>query len=229
MLLAIAVFIVRPYLRGNNPVPSKPYSVLEMLLEYFWEMVKNAVGSKWVGRVFPVVMTIFLLILTANWIKLLPGFETVGWFREASAENAEKAHPVLPFVGGLYALDGTTDEGTQYELVPFLRGSSTDLNFPASMAVVTVGGDALWSEIAELAAVRDVARGGPAWNAGLRRGDVILSINGEAVSSYSRIAEIVNESIDVPLEVVWLRDGREQSAVVTPDAAEVRAWAWYRY
>lgn len=148
-LLAIAVFIVRPYLRGNNPVPSKPYSVLEMLLEYFWEMVKNAVGSKWVGRVFPVVMTIFLLILTANWIKLLPGFETVGWFREASAAEAEKAHPVLPFIGGLYALDGTTDEGTKYELVPFLRGSSTDLNFPASMAVVTVGGIFLfgaWSQ-----------------------------------------------------------------------------------
>jgi regulator of sigma E protease len=69
--------------------------------------------------------------------------------------------------------------------------------------------------------VGKVKKDGPAWNAGLRRGDVIVSIDGEQVSSYSRIAEIVNESIDVPLDVVWLRDGREQSAVVTPVAAEV--------
>ena len=69
--------------------------------------------------------------------------------------------------------------------------------------------------------VGKVKKDGPAWNAGLRRGDVIESINGEAVTTYSQIAEIVNESIDVPLEIVWLREGREQSAVVTPIAAEV--------
>jgi regulator of sigma E protease len=77
-----------------------------------------------------------------------------------------------------------------------------------------------------LAALQDtrvgkVKKDGPAWDAGLRRGDVIVSINGEEVQTYSRIAEIVNGSIDVPLEMVWLRDGREQSTVVTPVAAEV--------
>jgi len=77
-----------------------------------------------------------------------------------------------------------------------------------------------------LAALQDtrvgkVKKDGPAWNGGLRRGDLIQSINGEVVTTYSQIAEIVNASIDVPLEIVWLRDGREQSAVVTPNAAEV--------
>lgn len=69
--------------------------------------------------------------------------------------------------------------------------------------------------------VGKVKKDGPAWNAGLRRGDVILSIDGAAVSSYSQIAEIVNESIDTPLEIVWTRDGREYSAAITPTAAEV--------
>jgi regulator of sigma E protease len=69
--------------------------------------------------------------------------------------------------------------------------------------------------------VGKVKKDGPAWNAGLRRGDVIVSINDEQVETYSRIAEIVNGSIDTPLEMVWLRDGREQSAVITPAAAEV--------
>jgi regulator of sigma E protease len=66
-----------------------------------------------------------------------------------------------------------------------------------------------------------VKKDGPAWNAGLRRGDVILSIDGQEVSTYSEIAGIVNESIDKPLQFVWRRDGREFSASVTPQAAEI--------
>jgi regulator of sigma E protease len=69
--------------------------------------------------------------------------------------------------------------------------------------------------------VGKVKQGGPAWNAGLRRGDVIVAIEGEAVTSYGQIAEIVNRSIDVPLHVEWLRDGERMSATMTPLAAEV--------
>lgn len=69
--------------------------------------------------------------------------------------------------------------------------------------------------------VGKVKKDGPAWNAGLRRGDVILSIDGAQVNSYSEIAGIVNGSIDTPLQIVWSRDGREHSAEVIPTAAEV--------
>jgi len=69
--------------------------------------------------------------------------------------------------------------------------------------------------------VKNVKKGGPAYEAGLRRGDVIVSIDGKAVPDYPTLAKIVNESIEVPLKVVWRRDGEEMSAVVTPEAAEV--------
>jgi F-type H+-transporting ATPase subunit a len=142
LLLAIALFVVRPYVRGKNPVPSKLYAGFEMLMEYFWNLVKNSVGAKWVRRVFPIVMTIFLLILTANLIKMVPGYETIGWLKEAEEGTVVKAYPAVPFAGGLYALDGASvpaaDATPRYELIPFLRGSATDVNFPASMAVFTV-------------------------------------------------------------------------------------------
>jgi regulator of sigma E protease len=69
--------------------------------------------------------------------------------------------------------------------------------------------------------VGKVKKDGPAWDAGLRRGDLLLSIDDVEVTTYSEIATIINESIDKPLRIVWRRDGQELSAVVTPLPAEV--------
>jgi F-type H+-transporting ATPase subunit a len=151
LLLAVAFFVVRPYVRGDNLVPSKLYAGFEMLLEYFWNLTKSTVGATWAPRVFPISMTIFLLIFAANMVKMIPGYETVGWMKEPEAGSTVKGYPADPITGDLYALNGVkpgkdASEAEQaayeakpkYELVPFLRGSATDINFPASMAVFAV-------------------------------------------------------------------------------------------
>lgn len=69
--------------------------------------------------------------------------------------------------------------------------------------------------------VGNVKKGGPAWKAGLRRGDVIVSIDGKPVHRYGEIAEIVNESIDKPLQVVWKRGEEIIEATIVPEPAEV--------
>jgi regulator of sigma E protease len=69
--------------------------------------------------------------------------------------------------------------------------------------------------------VGKVKRGGPAWNAGLRRGAVITSIDGLPVTNYSQVAEKVNASIDTPLQLTWTHEGEVHSATVTPEAATV--------
>jgi F-type H+-transporting ATPase subunit a len=151
LLLAIALLVVRPYVKGKTLAPSKLVVGFEMLLEYFWNLTRNTVGAKWSHRVFPIMITIFLLILSANLIKMLPGYETVGWLKEVEAGSNVKAYPAVQIAGDLYGLDGVTpgENATdaekaayqaepKYELVPFLRGSATDINFPASMAVFAV-------------------------------------------------------------------------------------------
>jgi F-type H+-transporting ATPase subunit a len=150
LLLAIALFVVRPYVRGKNPIPPKLYAGLEMLIEYFWNLAQSSAGVKWARRFFPIVMTIFLLIVTANTIKMIPGYETIGWLKPVAAGSAEKSNSVVPLVGNLYALvppapassssGGTAATEPTYTLLPFLRGSSTDINFPLAMAVFVVGG-----------------------------------------------------------------------------------------
>lgn len=66
-----------------------------------------------------------------------------------------------------------------------------------------------------------VRKDGPAYRAGLRRGDRIVAIDGEPVEDFQQIAKIVHESIDVPLELTWTRDGRTMSATVVPVADEI--------
>jgi F-type H+-transporting ATPase subunit a len=153
VLILIALLLVRPNVRGKNPVPSKLYLGLEMLIEYFWDLTHSSVGVKWARRFFPIVMTIFLLIVAANTIKMIPGYETVGWLEPAEAGGAEKSNAVVPLAGNFYALVPPSEKGAPagetYVLMPFLRGSSTDLNFPLALAVFVVGGIfvfGLWSQ-----------------------------------------------------------------------------------
>ena len=69
--------------------------------------------------------------------------------------------------------------------------------------------------------VGNVKKEGPAYRAGLRKGDVITTINGEPMRDYSQIAKIVNESIDKPLEIKWKRGDETFHATVVPKEAEV--------
>lgn len=56
----------------------------------------------------------------------------------------------------------------------------------------------------------------PAANAGIKTGDVIVSIKGSKISSNQDIAEIVSESGGKPMKVVYKRNGREETALITP-------------
>jgi serine peptidase DegS len=57
--------------------------------------------------------------------------------------------------------------------------------------------------------VRDVMRGGPAWNAGLRPGDVILSLDGELVTDRNRLTLAVAQRVPGSQVEFEVRRGRE--------------------
>ena len=60
----------------------------------------------------------------------------------------------------------------------------------------------------------------PAAEAGIEPADVLVSIDGEAVSDFAAATAIVQASPGEPLEVVVLRDGAEKTLTITPIAAE---------
>lgn len=152
LILLLLAYSAWRYAKSGNLVPSGVYNFFEMLVEAFWNMAESSAG-KWARRFFPFTATIFLLIFTANMVKLVPGFESIGRIAESPHGEGYAPVQILP---GLYSIDKGQPvhlehaegeavthaaEGTPCqacEIIPFFRGSATDLNFTLALAVVTV-------------------------------------------------------------------------------------------
>ncbi|MFO7608528.1 MAG: RIP metalloprotease RseP [Candidatus Krumholzibacteriia bacterium] len=66
-----------------------------------------------------------------------------------------------------------------------------------------------------------VQKGGPAEQVGLQQGDMILTVDGQTVTSFAAVARIVNDKPDQPVEVRWRRGGEVMHGMVTPENKEV--------
>ncbi len=79
--LVMGILIVLSYLATRNMqiVPGGAQSIAEMLVGGLYDFFSSVTG-KYVSAVFPLVGSLFLFILTANWVGLLPGVGTVGFF-----------------------------------------------------------------------------------------------------------------------------------------------------
>ncbi|RPI51490.1 MAG: F0F1 ATP synthase subunit A [Chloroflexi bacterium] len=134
--------------RRMKVVPGRWQGLLEMVIEGFWKLVEGAAGPKWTPRFFPIVMTIFLFVLTSNWMGLTPLFG--GWGVLHHAE--EGGHPVV-WTSDTHSLgilvkgeeqeaaagDAAAEEqGDRYILAPMFRAATTDMNVTLALAVVAV-------------------------------------------------------------------------------------------
>lgn len=96
-VVAAVVFLgvttaVRRYLRQDRLVPSGFMNALEAIVEFIRDsVVRPSVGERWTPTWLPLVLTLFVFILTANAIGLIPIFEVLGllnhWFVHAGEES----------------------------------------------------------------------------------------------------------------------------------------------
>jgi F-type H+-transporting ATPase subunit a len=77
-LLASAILLVMAWVFVRHPalVPSRVQSLIELPIEWLSGIVAGS-GSRWRGYV-SLVIGLFLMILVANWLGLLPGVGTIG-------------------------------------------------------------------------------------------------------------------------------------------------------
>jgi F-type H+-transporting ATPase subunit a len=127
---------------GKNGSRSRGVAaIMEPVVEALQNLSESTAGSQWAKRFLPWVGGIIMVVLIANMLKLVPGFESIGLLHEAHGEEGYPARQILPNVFAIYVPEdkAVLEEAEHlYEVVPFFRGSSTDLNFTLAIALVTM-------------------------------------------------------------------------------------------
>ena len=100
--VAVAVtWAVRRYLRQDRPIPTGFMNVLEAVVEYVRDsIVLPNVGKKWVNTWTPFILTLFIFILAANAIGLIPIFEVLGLLNHWVIHPAETSFIARVVHGG---------------------------------------------------------------------------------------------------------------------------------
>lgn len=139
MLLTMAIIIgvsyaVKRALAKGEMFPRGIAGVMEMAVEALYNMTEGTTGAKWAKKIFPWFATILLVVLVANLIKLLPGYETIGILH-----HSEHGYEVQQLTSGIATVVNTkAHEGEGYILTPFFRAQATDLNFTLSLALISI-------------------------------------------------------------------------------------------
>ena len=80
VLLLFAVYVSRRRPKDGNEVPPGGfYNMFEMLFEGLMGFVGGIAGGGHFRLIFNMFMTIFLVVLMANWMELVPGVDTIGF------------------------------------------------------------------------------------------------------------------------------------------------------
>ena len=96
--------------RRMAQVPGGAQNFLEWLVESLYGLLESIIGRHLVERTFWFFATIFIFILAANWVGLIPGVGTIGWGHH-------------------------TSHGFVVEQ-PLFRGANADLNMTLAMSLV---------------------------------------------------------------------------------------------
>src|SRR5258705_9701025 len=105
--------------RKMTQVPGGAQNLLEWLLDSLYGFLKGILGQSLVDRTFWFFATIFLFILAANWVGLIPGVGSIGWGR---------------YEGGHFRVEE-----------PLFRGANADVNMTLAMALVFFACWIVWS------------------------------------------------------------------------------------
>ena len=132
LVILLAFFFNRAIKKGDMALKGIP-GALEALLEALYNMTESTAG-KWAWTIFPWFASISILVLLANWMELIPGVDSIGMIEKAEAGG----FGIQQLGPGLATLinPGVVQGG--YQLVPFVRVVSTDLNFTVALALIAV-------------------------------------------------------------------------------------------
>jgi F-type H+-transporting ATPase subunit a len=145
LIVVLLALTVRRAVKKGTPVLTGIAGLIETVIDALYNLAESTAGKS-ARRIFPWMATIILVVLVANWSKLLPGFESIGWLHEAHgtvegypARELFRVGDVSVSTIELGASEAAThSEGALYTVSPWVRGLPTDLNFTVALALVSV-------------------------------------------------------------------------------------------
>jgi len=100
----VVTFAVRRYLRQDRLVPSGFMNALEAVVDFIREsIVRPNVGDKWVDTWTPLLVTLFVFILSANAIGLIPIFDVLALLNHTVIHASEDSFFTKVTHGGVTA------------------------------------------------------------------------------------------------------------------------------
>jgi F-type H+-transporting ATPase subunit a len=114
IVLVVLLWLAKKATKKLRPVPQGAQNFFEFLIEGLYGQVENIVGPKVAPKAFPLLATIFLFVVTANWFGLLPGVGTIGF--------GARSGPL-------------TLDPNDHSFMPLLRPATADLNMTLGIAV----------------------------------------------------------------------------------------------
>jgi F-type H+-transporting ATPase subunit a len=110
-VVAIGLIIfARAATRDMKGIPGGAQNLMEWLVEGLYSFLESIIGPQLVKRTFWFLATIFIFILSANWLGLIPGVGTIGWGHQ-------------------------TPQGFVVDQ-PLFRGANADLNLTFAMSLI---------------------------------------------------------------------------------------------
>jgi F-type H+-transporting ATPase subunit a len=95
IVLALIMWVAKKATRNMTLVPHRWQNFFEFVVEFLYKEVEKIVGPKMAPKAFPLLGTLFIFILVANWFGLLPGVGTIGWGEATGPLSIKDAHDPL--------------------------------------------------------------------------------------------------------------------------------------
>ncbi len=112
ILIITALVLSKNIKRDDKKVPGKLQNLLEFTIDQLINFMETIAGGRENAvKFFPIAATIFLYVLLSNWLGMLPGVGSIGFYHL---------------------------EGTKQVFVPFFRSAFADLNMTLALALIVV-------------------------------------------------------------------------------------------
>lgn len=95
LVLGVILWISTKATTRMTLIPHKWQNFFEFVIEFLYNQIESVVGKKMAPRAFPLLGTLFIFILVANWFGLLPGVGTIGWGESIGPLTVKEVHEPL--------------------------------------------------------------------------------------------------------------------------------------